>query len=529
MEYTYPGANNGRIASSTDHQSGELVNYTYDSLNRLVKAETAGAGWGDAYTYDGFGNLLGMTPTKQGGLTSSTPVDAATNRLVGVNYDANGNQTGDAITVNGWDVENRLATQISGGYGGMAYAYDPFGRRALKNWNSDPTGQHGGTGFTDGNSGPATATWEFYFYGITGQKLVTIECGYHDEGGAGPTPSCQIGNNGYNTNVYFGGKLLSANGVRVATDRLGSVRNSNGQLMNYFPYGQERTTTADGREKFATYFRDGVGQDYAEQRYYGNGAGRFLSPDRGGTGTEKRDPVTWNRYAYVAGDPVNLHDPRGRELMFAIQDVTSGSYDCTAFLAEGPGENPEVYVSWVDCVAVGTSSYGLPGSGGPAGVDSAPGPDPPDPALAQKKDARADLAKTDCYRLLGFNSADQAQKWFDNNITFNELHQGNLQLAAGAPSPNGPAAASTAGMGTVNLNIDYNWADLSKVTTSRGGTYDFLGYINRMSGLNMTSEQLGTLMIIHELLHQDVLPLSARPSHDESIRAQKRIYNDCIK
>jgi hypothetical protein len=58
--YNYTsGANNGRIASSYDAIAGETVNYTYDSLNRLTLAETAGTGWGDLYSYDGFGNLLG--------------------------------------------------------------------------------------------------------------------------------------------------------------------------------------------------------------------------------------------------------------------------------------------------------------------------------------------------------------------------------------------------------------------------------------------------------------------------------------
>ena len=75
-------------------------------------------------------------------------------------------------------------------------------------------------------------------------------------------------------NVYFGGKLVKSNGAVVATDRLGSVRaNSTGERMTYYPYGEERTSTADGREKFGTYMRDSVTQDYADQRYYGVGTG----------------------------------------------------------------------------------------------------------------------------------------------------------------------------------------------------------------------------------------------------------------
>src|SRR5262249_8140323 len=57
MQYLFAaGANNGRIASSVDGVLGETVNYTYDSLNRLTLAETVGSGgWGQGFTYDGFG------------------------------------------------------------------------------------------------------------------------------------------------------------------------------------------------------------------------------------------------------------------------------------------------------------------------------------------------------------------------------------------------------------------------------------------------------------------------------------------
>src|SRR5205823_5092153 len=92
----------------------------------------------------------------------------------------------------------------------------------------------------------------------------------------------------------------------------GSVRaNSNGEFFSYYPYGEERpqsngTMTADGREKFGTYTRDNPGQDYADQRYYGVGTGRFGTPDPGSSGSGAGDPGSWNRYAYVGGDPITL-------------------------------------------------------------------------------------------------------------------------------------------------------------------------------------------------------------------------------
>jgi RHS repeat-associated protein len=147
-------------------------------------------------------------------------------------------------------------------------------------------------------SGGAAPTAYAYFYTIGGQKVATIQC----------TSTCSISS----ANVYFGGKLIRSNGVTVATDRLGSVRaNVNGERMSYYPYGQERTSTADGREKFGTYFRDGPGQDYADQRYY-NQAGAFWSPDPGGLKTANpMNPGSWNRYAYALGDPINRFDPWG--------------------------------------------------------------------------------------------------------------------------------------------------------------------------------------------------------------------------
>jgi hypothetical protein len=50
----------------------------------------------------------------------------------------------------------------------------------------------------------------------------------------------------------------------------------------------------------------------ADQRYDAVGAGRFNVPDpyMASVGTE--DPGSWNRFAYVGGDPINFQDPSGR-------------------------------------------------------------------------------------------------------------------------------------------------------------------------------------------------------------------------
>ncbi len=67
-----------------------------------------------------------------------------------------------------------------------------------------------------------------------------------------------------------------------------------------------------GDEKFATYTRSSFsGLDYADQRYYASSYGRFNTADPYKASAAPADPGTWNRYAYVAGDPVNRMDPRG--------------------------------------------------------------------------------------------------------------------------------------------------------------------------------------------------------------------------
>jgi RHS repeat-associated protein len=105
-----------------------------------------------------------------------------------------------------------------------------------------------------------------YFYGVDGQLLGTYGGGYGGlEFGTG------------STNVWFGGKLIWAEGKSAVTDRLGSVVNFG---KKYYPYGEEPATTQQNHTKFATYYRDETtALDYAVNRYYARTIGRFLTPD----------------------------------------------------------------------------------------------------------------------------------------------------------------------------------------------------------------------------------------------------------
>jgi len=269
MSYAYSSTqNNGRIISSTDGVTCETISYAYDALNRLITAQGSPGGFSESYTYDGFGNM-------------GSGFSYLTNRTSTQSADANGNSTAGGYT---WDMENRLISASASTW----YAYDPHGKRV----------------FTETSS--TTTSCELDFYSIGGQKLAAFPCGY-DQNGIFSTQTPKY-------NVYYGGKLIRSNNVTVVTDRLGSVRGtSNSEVMRYTPYGTERTSTSDGREKWGTYFRDsGTGNDYADQRYKAIGQAAFLSPDPGGLTTANlANPGSWNRYAYTYGDPVNLIDPGG--------------------------------------------------------------------------------------------------------------------------------------------------------------------------------------------------------------------------
>ncbi len=241
-----------------------------------MHAETAGNTWGETYQYDGFGNLTVKTPTKGSAPAWSATYNAATNWQMGVQYDANGNPP-----VGTFDVENRLVSEIDPSTGDtVSFLYDPWGKRVIR---QDQT----------------TGASQYTLYGVTGQRLAVLACTFN-----GQWSTCATSN----SNVYFKGRLLmSAPGGYMSADRVGSV----GTGSAYFPYGEEKGSppTPTGVERFGTYYRDFVGQDYADQRYYNSMSGRFLTPDRkGGT---LNSPQSLNRYAYVVDDPVNLNDPLG--------------------------------------------------------------------------------------------------------------------------------------------------------------------------------------------------------------------------
>jgi RHS repeat-associated protein len=288
--FTYPaGENNGRILNETNTITGEQVTYQYDELNRLMSAYTTDnpnvTQWGQSFVYDGFGNLREKNVFK-GSATLSVLVDAATNRLPLYQYDTNGNQLTTNTQTLTYNYENRLSQATTASNAWTKYTYDPDGRRV---YAKDLLN--------------TTTTERVYIYGLGSELMAT----YILKMSGSSVYTVLESHRG-----YFGSRLTEQgtnnSGVYAVTavtpNRLGGVGKN-------YPYGETGGTGAI----FATYTRDSGGLDYAVNRYYYSTTGRFTAPDpyRAGDGGYglPADPRSWNRYAYVEGDPVNFNDPQG--------------------------------------------------------------------------------------------------------------------------------------------------------------------------------------------------------------------------
>lgn len=287
-----------------------IQTYTYDALNRLEAAgesNASGSTWAQVYQYDRYGNrrldatqttspkLTGQTQTAQPAVANPS-LQSLTNRIAEdqdgngqkeYTYDAAGNMTCDAqhcapapspTPYYDYDGESKLA-RAGGGVpvGGSEYVYDGGGLRVKK---------------------VAGAVTTVFVYDAAGR----LAAEYGNEQRPAQTSYTSY----------------------VTQDALGSTRIVTGQgkevkgRYDYLPFGQEATEGRDGyggetvRQKFTGYERDAeTNLDYAQARHYANVQGRFMSVDPLMASGQVDNPQSFNRYSYVANNPLNLMDPTG--------------------------------------------------------------------------------------------------------------------------------------------------------------------------------------------------------------------------
>jgi RHS repeat-associated protein len=210
----------------------------------------------------------------------ATTVDPATNRLGAWGYDLNGNATSlpGATTLNlTYDAANRVIHAADGGSVDEWYAYAADNKRVWKRI---------------GTTGVPVVT----FWGIDGTRMGEFTVETRTPQGGSLTLAL----------VRASTPPLTFAGKRIMTeDRLGSVNGS------YYPYGQPKSGQSGAGERFATYYRDATGLEYAQNRYYSTTWGRFTTPDPFKASGGPAEPGSWNRYGYVHDDPVSYFDPSG--------------------------------------------------------------------------------------------------------------------------------------------------------------------------------------------------------------------------
>jgi len=298
------GANdNGNVYSVTNNSdANRSVTYTYDQLNRLITAQTPNTdctltgvsgsitkNWGESFSYDSFGNLLGKTVTKCSAESLTTSY-AANNRFsdgVTYNYDAAGNMIKNGSATYTYDAENRV-TQA----GGVSYVYDAQGRRVSK--SSGTTYWYDGSAVNLESDLAGNPQREYIYFGS--ERIARI-----DVGGA--------------IHYYISDHLHSTSKV---VSSAGALENDS----DYFPFGGERqylASVGDQHFKFTGKERDAEsGLDYFGARYYSSIMGRWMSPDWSDDSSPipyatMNSPQTLNLYAYVNNNPTTDVDILGHD------------------------------------------------------------------------------------------------------------------------------------------------------------------------------------------------------------------------
>jgi RHS repeat-associated protein len=268
----------------------------------LVEGLEARCGGGSRYGYDQYDNMgvsggNNVLPVQTATPTSN--VFNSSNRMNGASYDGAGNQTSMQSYTLTYDGGNRLANVVNApaaGGGSVQYGYDAEGRRVLKQYSD------GGTAV--------------YVYDALGKLAAEYSSG-------GEMVACRT--------CYLSSDYLGS--VRMVTDASANVVGRH----DYLPFGEEMPTGTAGRawpfgnadgtdQRFTGKERDQeTGLGYFGARYFSAAQGRFLSSDPFNAGADPTDPQTWNAYAYVRGNPLNLVDPSG---MSSISCANTMSVHC---------------------------------------------------------------------------------------------------------------------------------------------------------------------------------------------------------
>jgi RHS repeat-associated protein len=335
--------------------NNKTCGYTYDDLARLSQVDCGSGNWGQTFSYldnvtnniAAFRNISKSVITGRTGQSFTATYSDTTNRLTtsGVTYDNNGNLTYDGSSHYTWDGEGNMAT-----LGGNAETYDALGRRVE---------QYNGTAYTE------------IVYGPGGNKLALMN-GQTVTKVFAPLP-------GGATAVYASSGLA----YYRHPDWLGSSRLASTPARGiyydgaYAPYGEPYAETGTTDRNFTGQNQDltpgstGNLYDFPNREYHST-QGRWVSPDPAGmAAVDPTNPQSWNRYAYVMGDPTGLIDPLGLDVTMIFHDPPMNCQEWFVFvfnMTNGMGQFCGGYQAALQSALGPTVFYGgyIGGGAGPA-------------------------------------------------------------------------------------------------------------------------------------------------------------------
>jgi RHS repeat-associated protein len=281
------------------------ASFVYDQVSRMTSGSVVTASCGtksqSGTAYDAFGNMTSTTTTDWG--TQGFSLSSATNRLNSpVTYDAAGNLTFWGSFTYAWDRFSQLQALTGGGLN-FAYLYTADGERIAERNN--------------GTNAIVVATRDL------SAKVLRLQT---KSGGSWTWTKDYV----YRDGLHLASIDASAT-KHFHLDHLGSIRRITGAgtpaavlaSHDYYPYGMEACGTTDWeRMKYTGHERDLQGTtsqtddlDYMHARYYNPNIARLLSSDLGKP--DARTPQSWNRFAYVQGNPLKYVDPEGEVVCMA--------------------------------------------------------------------------------------------------------------------------------------------------------------------------------------------------------------------
>jgi RHS repeat-associated protein len=269
-----------QINDSASPQNTQNCSYIYDDVARL-KSANCGSTWSQTFSYDAFGNI-----TKAGSSIFNPGYNntGLNNHVSGFSYDGMGNVVNDGVRTYSYDAEGRPVS-----VGGVTVTYDALGRVV----ESNNGGTYTQTVYTPGGGKFAhmngTAVQQYYLPLAGGLTAVY---------------------NGGGLQYYRHADWLGS--TRMAITPSGSVYYDGA----YAPFGENYVETGTSDRSFTGQTQDTAGGIYDFLfRQQSSAQGRWLTPDPSGmAAVDITNPQTWNRYAYVANNPVSNVDPEGLDI-----------------------------------------------------------------------------------------------------------------------------------------------------------------------------------------------------------------------